>query len=399
MTFSGLFAIGLSGVNAHATSLEAISQNIANTQTTGYKRARIDFSSLVTGLSPEGGIDAGGVSANARTLFSEQGAITRTGSATDIAISGDGLFVVSDRTDASAPLVFTRSGGFSARADGFLVNEAGFFLRGAPVDDNGNASVGALSSLQAVNVNRIPSLAAATGEITLAGNLSSNAAAGSVLTQNVGVFDADGAVRNLALTFTAAGGATFDVVAAFTDGAQETVASGSLVFGADGRIDASSSTFPFGFSVNAGQPIDLNASSLTLGPGASQFTTATADGAAAGELTGVAISRDGRIQAQYANGLSRDIYQIAIANFANQEGLRQNGGTTWSLTTEAGTLNIDIPQTGRAGAIESGALEISTVDIGQEFSTLIETQRAYATNTRVISVADEMWRTLTETAG
>jgi flagellar hook protein FlgE len=398
MTFSGLFAIGLSGVNAHATSLEAISQNIANTQTTGYKRARVDFASLVTNLAPEGGIEGGGVRANARTVFSEQGAISRTGSPTDIAISGDGFFVVADSPDASATVSFTRSGGFSILEDGLLANEAGLILRGAPVDDNGNASVGSLSALEAININRIPGLAAATSEITFAGNLSSTAPTGSVLSQNVQIFDADGAARNLALTFTAAGAGAFDVVAAFTDGAQETVASGSLVFDASGRIDSASSSFPFAFSVNAGQSIDLNASSLTLGPGASQFTTASVDGAALGDLSGVAISRDGRVQAQFANGLSRDIYQIAIANFTNAEGLEQGESSTWSLTTQAGDVSLDIPQTGRAGAIESSALEVSAVDIGQEFSTLIETQRAYSANTQIITIADELWRTLTETA-
>ncbi len=398
MAFSGLFAIGLSGVNAHAASLEAVSQNIANTQTTGYKRERVDFSTLVTSLSPEGGIEGGGVGATARTLFGEQGAITRTGSSTDIAIAGDGFFVVSETPDASAPVSFTRSGGFSAREDGLLVNEAGYFLRAAPVNGAGGAAAGALASLQAVDVNQFPTIAAATDQLTLAGNLSSNVPAGAVVAQHFQVFDADGTPRTLSLTLTSTSGGAFDAIAAFADGAQETVASGTLAFGADGRLDAAASTLPLSFSANSSQTIDLNISSLTLGPGATQFTTSTANGAASGTLTGVEISSNGRVIAQYSNGLTRDLYQIAIANFTNAEGLEIGASSTYQLTTAAGALSLDNPQTGRAGALEGSALEISTVEIGQEFSTLIETQRAYAANTRIISIADELWQTLTQTA-
>ncbi len=398
MTFSGLFAIGLSGVNAYASSLEAVSQNIANTQTTGYKRERIDFSTLVTSLTPDGGIEGGGVAATARTLFGEQGAIIRTGSSTDIAIAGDGFFVVSESADAGAPVSFTRSGGFSAREDGLLVNEAGYFLRAAPVNGAGGAAAGALAALEAVDINQFPTIAAATDQLTLAGNLSANAPAGAVVAQHFQVFDADGTARTLSLTLTSTGGGAFDAVAAFADGAQETVASGTLVFDANGRLDADVSTLPLSFSANSSQTIDLNISSLTSGPGATQFTTSTANGAASGVLTGVEISSDGRIIAQYSNGLTRDLYQIAIANFTNAEGLEIGASSTYQLTTSAGAVSLDNPQTGRAGALEGSALEISTVEIGQEFSTLIETQRAYSANTRIISVADELWQTLTQTA-
>jgi len=397
MAFSGLFAIGLSGVNAHAASLEAVSQNIANSQSTGYKRERVDFSTLITSLSPDGGIEGGGVGAASRTLFSEQGAITRTGSSTDIAISGDGFFVVSESADAGAPVSFTRSGGFSAREDGLLVNEAGYFLRAAPIN-GAAAGASALAGLEAVDINEFPTIAAATSALTLSGNLSANAPAGSVIAQHFRVYDADGAPRTLTLTLTANGAGAFDAVAAFADGAQETVASGVLAFDANGLVDAAASTLPLTFSANSSQTIDLNIRSLTLGPGATQFTTTNANGAPLGVLNGVEISSDGRVIAQYSNGLTRDLYQIAIANFTNPEGLEIGAASTYQLTTAAGALTLDNPQSGRAGALEGNALEISTVEIAQEFSTLIETQRAYAANTRVISIADELWQTLSQTA-
>lgn len=403
MTFSGMFAIGLSGVSAFSEGLEIVANNIANTQTTGFKRARTDFSTLVSAQTSAGGVAAGGVGADHRLLIGEQGAITRTNSATDLAISGDGFFVVSESAPgdpATAPFLFTRSGGFSIQPDGSLMNEAGFFLRAAPVDESGNAAVSALSGLELVNAGRIPGLAQATSQITLAGNLDANGAPGTALTRHFRIFDADGDARTLALTFTKVGPDRWNGAAAFADGAQETVATGDIVFGPDGRIDRAASDFPASIVIaaNAGQNIDLDFASLIQTARASEFTAGAADGAAFGAVTGLEVSRDGRIAGLFANGLRRDIYQIALANFVNAEGLAKGPRSTFLTHSDAGDLSLDIPQTGRAGAIEGSALETSTVDIAQEFSTLIETQRAYSANTRVITLADELWRTLTETA-
>ncbi len=403
MSFPGLFAIGLSGVNAYSASLEAVSNNIANTQTTGYKRLQTDFSTLIQGEAPEGGLNGGGVQGVNRQLVTEQGAITRTNSATDLAVSGDGFFIVSETADgnaATSPFHFTRSGGFNAQADGALMNEAGYFLRAAQVGDDGNAAVGGLFNLETVNINRITSLAEATSEISLTGNLDANAAPGASLTQNFQIFDADGAARNIAVNFINSAPNQWAASAAFTDGAEETIGAGTVVFGANGLINQDVSSFPqtLAISANAGQSIDLNFGSLTSVARDSQFTAASANGAPIGALTGVDITPDGRVTALFSNGLRRDIYQIALANFINAEGLEDGEGSTFLTNSAAGDISLDIPQSGRAGAIESRALEASTVDIGQEFSTLIETQRAYAANTRVISIADELWQTLTQTA-
>ena len=403
MSFSGVFAIGLSGINAFATGLEAVSENIANTQTTGFKRVRTDFSDLITAQAPSGGINGGGASAVNRQLITEQGAITRTNSETDLAVSGDGFFVVSESatgTSANAPFLFTRAGGFSAQADGTLMNKGGFFLQAAPVAANGSFALGGLNALETVDIDNFASLAAATSTISLGGNIDANAAIGASITQNYQIFDAAGAARQLALSLTKTSANQWSAVAAFTDGAQETVATGALVFDANGLVDPAASSLPATFTIaaNAGQAIDLNISSLSQTARATQFTTVTSDGAAPGSLTGVEISENGRIAALFSNGLRRDIYQIPLANFINADGLGVGPASTFSLNSAAGDLSLEIPQTGRTGSIESAALEISTVDIGQEFSTLIQTQRAYSANTRVITVADELWRTLTQTA-
>jgi len=284
MSFSGLFAVGVSGVTAFTSSLEAVSNNIANSQTVGFKRSRTEFSDLVSIDAPDAGGKVGaGVSALNRQLVGEQGSVTRTDSATDMAIAGAGFFVVSESADAaggSTPL-FTRAGDFSPNAAGDLVNGAGLFLQGARAGA-GAPPTGALSSLETVNIYGDPPLAA---------------------------------------------GAT---------------------------------------------PV--------------------------GALIGVEIDEDGQIVAAYATGEEIVIYRLPLALFANPEGLDETRGTAFLSTTASGAPVLVAPKQGRAGAIESAAVEISTVDIGQEFSTLIETQRAYASNARIISVADELWRTLVETA-
>ncbi|MEZ5895501.1 MAG: flagellar hook basal-body protein [Parvularculaceae bacterium] len=287
MSFSGLMSIGLSGLNAFAKGLEAVSSNIANSQSSGYKRVRTDFSDLIPVGAPSlnqtvgAGVIGTGVSAAARQLVDEQGAILRTNEHTNIAIAGDGFFVVSKDVTPANDFLFTRAGDFSPDALGNLVNASGLYLQGATIDASGAASVGSLAGLETVNINRTPA----------------------------------------------------------------------------------------------------GASAATLGA-----------------LTGVTVDEDGLVIASYANGETRPLFQIPLALFTNTSGLEEGDATTFMATTLSGVASLAAARSGRAGAIEGAAVEASTVDIGQEFSTLIQTQRAYSTNARVLSVADELWRTAVETA-
>jgi flagellar hook protein FlgE len=283
MTFAQVFAIGVSGVTAFAKGLEAISANIANTGTVGYKRARTDFGDLVAaGAVEQKPGRVGGVAAANRPMAAEQGAVTRTSAPTNVAIAGAGFFVVSREEAGAPPFLFTRSGDFSATSAGFLKNAAGHYLQGYAADVTGAAAVSGLAGLQTVNILRTPPIAA--------------------------------------------------------------------------------------------------------------------DAPSPGELTGVEIDAQGLVFGRYATGERIALYQIPLALFASVERLDEADGTTFMTATAAGPLSLSAPQDGRAGTIEGSALELSTTDIGREFSTLIETQRAYASNARVISVADELWRKLAETA-
>jgi flagellar hook protein FlgE len=284
MGLGGLFAAATSGVAAFSERLASVAGNIANADTVGYKRTRVDFSSMLGAQTPDlsnavGSRSVGlGVTASARNLNAEQGSILRSASSTHVAIAGGGFFVVARDAEASAATgdrLFTRAGDFVANEAGDLVNAAGYFLQGSPTDDAGNAAAGALGSLETINIYRTP---------------------------------------------------------------------------------------------------------------------AGVDRATLGALAGVSIDRDGVMTARYQNGATFPIYRIPLALFANADGLSVADRTAMLATPQSGAARLSFAQSGAAGAIEGAALESSTVDIGQEFSTLIETQRAYATNARVISTADAFWR-------
>lgn len=282
MSFTSIFAIGASSLTAFAKGIEAISGNVANTDTTGYKRVRTDFAALLpTSSSANGLVSAGaagtGVAAAPRQLFSEQGAIARGNQSTHVAVAGDGYFVVSRQPGASTPgdLLYTRAGDFKPDSEGNLVNAAGFYLQGTTSAGGGG------QGLQSINVNRLP---------------------------------------------------------------------------------------------------------------------AGADPATLGALVSVAITTDGAINATYANGSNFTISRIPLALFVNEDGLELADRTAVRATALSGEAEIAAAGTGRAGSIEGSALESSTVDIGAEFSALIETQRAYSTGARILSTADELWRTLVSTA-
>lgn len=285
MSFTSIFAIGVSSLTAFSRGIESISSNVANSDTTGYKRIRTDFDALLpTARSSSGLVSPGaagtGVAAGARQLFSEQGAIARGNQSTHAAVAGDGYFIVSrgPGATAAADLLYTRAGDFTPDADGNLVNAAGFYLQGAPATAGGAISA---QSLQAINVNRTP--------------------AGS-------------------------------------------------------------------------------------------------DPALLGDRVSVAIGEDGGVNATYANGETHTIFRIPLALFVNEDGLALADRTAFSATSASGAADIAAAQTGRAGTIEGSALETSTVDLGAEFSSLIATQRAYATGARILSAADDLWRTLVGTA-
>ncbi len=449
MSIYGALYAGVSGLRSNAVALGIISDNIANVNTVGYKRNIANFSTLVTGTGNAGAFTPGGVRANQRLLMDDQGLILGSSSSTDLAISGNGFFVVSQQpadNGANVQTLYTRAGSFVKDASGFLRNAAGYYVLGWPVASDGtvNANPSDLTQLQSVNLDQIGGTAESTTTVTLNANLqasqaisaqeatyngavsANNMASGNVtpdFQRSIQIFDSQGGFRTLTLSLLKSATpnqwhAEYHIEPAtdVTTGAglvNGQVATGTIAFTPNGLLDTGA-TSPSLFNVNflasgtapgagqvawaAGLGIDAQTTDISLGNAGSftQFDSPSnlisyqVNGAVFGGLSGVRVGEDGFITALFDNGVQRRIYQVPVATFVNPSGLQAQNGNAYSVTNDSGPFNLKVPGTAGAGLISSSSLESSTVDIAQEFTGLITTQRAYSASTRIISTADDM---------
>ena len=420
---------GVSGLTANSSALAVISDNIANVNTVGYKRGGVDFSALVNSQNSNTTYNAGGVLPLTRQQISLQGSLEQSRSATDLAISGDGFFIVStndQQLSNGGSVLFTRAGSFTVNADGFMVNAQGMFLQGWPVAADGSvtSSPTSLSAIEPVNISGVGGLAEPTANIGLNANLNSAQAdyAGAQGVYDVGdlatgtisphfessleIYDSLGAPRSVAFGYLKVSPNTWRVEAyarpntSVTGGALSggLLASGDLTFNTDGTVQSVSGSIASAFTVNwaastgaAAQPVTLD-----LATGMTQFannfgvTSVTADGVPPGDLVGLVLEGDGFLTAQFSNGRARALYQIPLATFLNSNGLKSDQGGAFRTTLQSGLYNINAANAGGSGRIVSGALEASNVDLAAEFTNLITTQRAYSAASRIITTADQM---------
>ncbi len=417
---------GVSGLTANSSALAVISDNIANVNTVGYKRSGVDFSALVNAQNSNTTYNAGGVLPLTRQQISLQGSLEQSRSTTDLAISGDGFFIVSPNNQQlsnGGSVLFTRAGSFTIDANGYMVNAQGLFLQGWPVNSDGSvvSSPTSLSAIEPINISGVGGLAEPTGNVGINANLNSDQtsyagaytagdmATGTVTPQfesSLEVFDSLGAPRSIAFGFLKTGPNTWQVEAYarpntnITGGAGTggLLATGTLTFNSDGTVSAvtgtigSTFTIPWAASTGA-SPQDID---LDLESGMTQFaksfgvTSVTADGVPPGDLVGLVLEGDGFLTAQFSNGRARALYQIPLATFLNPNGLAPDQGGAFRTTLESGLYNINAANAGGAGRMVSGALEASNVDLAAEFTNLITTQRAYSAASRIITTADQM---------
>ena len=428
---------GVSGLTANSSALAVISDNIANVNTVGYKRSGVDFSALVNAQNANTTYNAGGVLPLVRQQVSLQGSLEQSRSTTDLAISGDGFFIVSpsnQQLSNGGSVLFSRAGSFTIDADGYMVNAQGLFLQGWPVGADGSvtSSPTSLSAIEPVNISGVGGLAEPTENVGLNANLNSGQTdyAGAQGVYDVGdlatgtitphfessleIFDSLGAPRTVAFGFLKTGPNTWRVEAYARPNTNITggglnggvVAAGILSFNTDGTVAsvAGHGTPSTVQSIAAAFNIDWAASTgaadqpvaLDLATGMTQFansfgvTSVTADGVPPGDLVGLVLEGDGFLTAQFSNGRARALYQIPLATFLNPNGLKADVGGAFRTTLESGLYNINSSNAGGAGRIVSGALEASNVDLAAEFTNLITTQRAYSASSKIITTADEM---------
>jgi flagellar hook protein FlgE len=426
MTLSSSLNAGIAGLQSNATRLAVISDNIANSSTKGYRRGDVDFSSLVIPGNATT-YSAGGVQAMAFRDVATPGALISTNNATDISVSGRGFLPVTDAVAVNQPaderpFMLTATGSFNRNDEGFLVTRSGLALTGWPTDAAGQIAPGIVrdgpAGLVPIRVNPFLTTAQATTRIELGVNLPADdtaaGASGAPYTSSIGYFDSVGRDNRLLVTYTPtvpATGTSDEWTLSFTDSATDPltpIAELTVTFDPSrtGRGSLASVTAGPGAVFDpatgivqitvANGPIDVligipgTASPLTQLDAPFAPVGVSADGSPAGTLASLEFDRGGFLRGIYDNGQEVTLYQVPIADVPNANGLRALDNQTFGISPESGGAFLWDAGTGPVGSIESFALQESTVDIAQELTGLIQTQRAYSSNATVIRTVDEM---------
>jgi flagellar hook protein FlgE len=399
------FRLALSGLNAAQADLTVTANNIANTSTAGFKGSRAEFAELFS-VSPTGTSNTatgnGVRTSNVAQQFS-QGNIDFTDNSLDLAISGQGFFVLSD----NGGLAYTRAGAFQVDRDGFIVNAQNQRLQAYPTNGNGTFNTGTLTDIQLVNGESAPN---ATTSADLVLNLPANAAPppsapfdpADVNTFNratsLTTYDSLGAAHTATLYFVKDVAPNAWTTQLYIDGTPVGTAQplqysnvGTLVTPAGGDI-----TFPAYTPTTGAAPLNLTFDFGQTTQFGAQFNVSsiTQDGFTTGRLIGIDIDNTGVVQARFTNGRSEPLGQVALANFANAQGLQQLGDTNFAETFTSGQAVRGQAGNSGLGLIQSGALEASNVDITEQLVNMITAQRNFQANAQMISTSDAVTQTI-----
>ncbi len=399
------FDLALSGINAANTDLNVTSNNLANVDTTGFKESRAEFADLFAQTQEGVARTAVGNGVQVAAVAQQfgQGNITSTGNNLDLALSGSGFFITSN----NGGLNYTRDGAFQVDQNGYLVTASGEQVQGYAPLATGGFNTGGLTSIQLSTAESAPQ-ATTTADVSL--NLPSNATAptNSPLnpadpttytdTTSLTVYDSLGAAHTAQLYFlkgatannwttqlyvdgTAVGGA--QSLAFSSSGALTTPANGQVGFGAYTPATGASPmniTFNFGQATQFGDAFGVN--------------NVSQNGYTTGSLTGINISSSGVVQANFTNGQSKTLGQIALANFANPQGLQQEGNNEWQQSFESGDAVHGVAGGAGFGSIQSGSLESSNVDITTQLVSMITAERDFQANAQMISATDQVTQSI-----
>jgi len=426
MSISSSLNAGVAGLAANATRLATISDNIANSGTYGYKRAAAEFESMVINQSRGSGIySAGGVRAQTMRLIEERGALVATSNALDLAVSGRGMLPVVPSVSIGAnmgdqPLMMTTTGSFRTDANGVLRTQSGLVLLGWPANADGTIPVmprDTISGLEPVVINANQTAGDPTTRMGLGVNLpavdTESTAAGTPLPLSVEYFGNLGTSETLDITFTPtipAAGSSNEWTMVIRDSAQAGAVIGeyTLVFDdtrgnggtlasvtqiSGGAYDGTSGTLAL---TVAGGPLEMTIGKLGDPNGLTQLsdsfapTSITKDGSPVGNLTAVEVDEGGFIRATYDTGFIRTIYQIPLVDVPNPNGLTTLNNQTFQVSPVSGSFFLWDAGDGPTGSVVGYAREGSTTDVAAELTNLIQTQRAYSSNAKVIQTVDEM---------
>ncbi|MEV8467325.1 flagellar hook-basal body complex protein [Fluviibacterium sp. DFM31] len=427
MTISSSLNAGVMGLSANASKLAVISDNIANAGTYGYKRSVADFHSMVIGSS-DNAYSAGGVRMTHQRLVDERGALIGTSNSTDIAVRGRGFFPVTDAAavnvgNGDLPMMLQTTGSFRTDEEGYLKSQTGQVLMGWPALADGtipNYPRDTVDGLEPVQININQFAGEPTTRMTLGVNLPATStkpgAAGDTEILSVEYFDNLGTSENLNVTFTPVVPAAGSTVATntWTLELRDTGSNGAVIgeyqmtfhdTRTGGGTLASVTAISGGgynpatgeVSVNvASGPLDINIGQLNNPDGITQLSDSfapvaiTKDGSPVGNIIEIDIDQNGMVNALYDIGISRTVYQIPLVDMPNPNGLIALDNQSYAISNESGSYFLWDAGDGPTGDIVNYAREESTTDVASELTELIQTQRAYTSNAKVIQTVDEM---------
>jgi len=399
------FQIALSGLNAANSDLDITANNIANVNTSGFKRSRGNFAELFAGGLQAVSSNASGLGARlaqVQTQFS-QGSINFTQNNLDLAITGDGFFTLSGNNGLS----YSRAGAFGVNRDGFVVNAQGARLQAFPPRGNDSFNTGQLSDLRLTTTDNPPQ---ASSLVEAGLNLPADATAPITApfdpadpetfnhTTSLTVFDSLGQTHQADYFFVKTANPNEWEVSLSIDGnvvgtpqPLQFDSGGALTTPANGEV-----AFPPFPLTNGADPLELTTDFQNLTQFGNQFgvNTLSQDGFASGRLSGVDISQEGIVFARFTNGQSTPLGKLALANFNNPQGLENIGDTAFAETFDSGQALLGEAGTSSFGVIESGALEDSNVDLTAELVNMITAQRNFQANAQMISTADTITQTV-----
>jgi flagellar hook protein FlgE len=411
MSLYGMMRTGVSGMNAQANRLSTVADNIANSSTTGYKRASTQFASLVL-PSSGGAYNSGGVETVIRHHISDDGSQRFTTSSTDLALKGNGFFIVGNADDTP---YLTRAGSFVPDAQGNLVNSAGYYLMGYPVvNGNVNPVANGFQGLEKVNIAQndliadpsktgifTANLPAGASIVAAADRPPTNATASAQYTAKTSVqtFDNLGNVVVVDLYFTKTADNSWEVAAynhanasaaggfPYTPAAPLTTE--NYAFDAvTGKLTSADKSISI--PVPNGQALEIDFSATKQLAGDYTPIEVKIDGNTPSPIENVSIADDGTVTAIYKNGAKRAIYQIALADVPSPDNLLVMTGNVFSPSAESGDVQLGFAGSGSFGTLTSGALEESNADIAQELTEMIESQRSYTANSKVFQTGADL---------
>jgi flagellar hook protein FlgE len=394
------FSIPLTGLEASSTALNTIANNLSNMNTTAFKSQDVSFSDLFyqqigsNGAGDPLQVGAGTQIGSTETDFS-QGSINETGNATDVALNGNGFFVVQNGGQTE----YTRDGNFTLSSSGALTTQGGQQVMGYPVVNGAVDTNAPLAAIQ-IPVGQVEQPAATT-TMSMTANLDAGAAAGTVVPAQITVYDSLGVSHVATVDFTAQGGGAwaYNISLPAGDAAAGANLTGTLQFNANGNLTAPAANVGgIQFTGLADGASNLNVTwdlygtnnqpTITQVSSASAVSATNQNGYASGEYSGFTIDSDGIVSAKFSNGQTTPVGQLALASITNEQGLSISAGDNYDTTLVSGAASIGVAGSAGLGTMQDAALEQSNVDISTQFSDLIVAQQAFEASSKAITTFD-----------